>query len=513
MGQTLEPNITPSSAHAVTKSSGIARLWRLVTAADHRYGNLEQRRTHLLNAFLLVTGLGLIIFTVLSQLNSLANSEFSFLAILPEVGGLFALICCYLLNRTGKTTVAAVSFFTAVHVIIDVYLVTRTDERVLINLLRVAPLMILTVIGACLIIRPLFGALFALAGTGSLIIIGVNRTRTGLFSFGNPVEAITELAVPVCMLFMIAWITTIFEKSFLSLVNHVSKQNKLLDSTNQELASKRQIEQELTRKVDDLTAQLSRSFEEQNQNTSQQVAAVLKVSTSMEELSQANLAIANSASRVDSTAQQALQAAENGTENVRDGLKSLVTLNEQVQAVALAMKDLYRQAGQIDQIIELITEIAEETNILALNATIEAAGAREYGRRFASVANEVQRLSNRSREAADHVAQIVVEVRKAIESSSDVAQKGLEEADKIITGTLSIEQALQGMVALVGNTAGLAREIAVAIQQQRVATVEVVETMRDVSQISQSVVSGNENLLGNLSSLNHAVATLNAVAR
>jgi methyl-accepting chemotaxis protein len=184
-------------------------------------------------------------------------------------------------------------------------------------------------------------------------------------------------------------------------------------------------------------------------------------------------------------------------------------LNERSQAFANSMDELYNQARQIDQIIELITEVAEETNLLALNATIEAAGAREYGRRFASVANEVQRLANRSRDAADQVRQVMDEFRRAIQNSSEVALQGVNDTDNILSNSRQMEFTLEGIVAMVENTATLARQISLSIQQQRGATVQVVDTMRHISSLSNAVARGSEDLMTSLYDLNTAVTRLN----
>jgi methyl-accepting chemotaxis protein len=176
------------------------------------------------------------------------------------------------------------------------------------------------------------------------------------------------------------------------------------------------------------------------------------------------------------------------------------------------MQSVYSKARHVDQIIELINEIADETNLLALNATIEAAGAGEFGRRFAVIANEVQLLANRSRLATRQVQQVVLEVRNSIQTSSEIAAQGSTEAAKAMTGSRSMEQTLEGIIQMVQHTARLSRQISIAIQQQRGATVQLVETVHHVSTISKDVAHDSKELLGSFYSLDEAVSKLSAVA-
>jgi methyl-accepting chemotaxis protein len=310
-----------------------------------------------------------------------------------------------------------------------------------------------------------------------------------------------------------AGLSWFFETNIRSLFRQLTLQNQSLDAANRELARKHDIELQLSKRVDELTSQLAGALANQNQSTTKQISAVLRVSSSMEELNRTTESISRAATQVDDTAQQTFRVVEDGSLLVRNGLSSLALLSDQAKAVAGAMEHLSRQAGQIDQISELISEIAEETNLLSLNAKIEAAGAGEYGRRFASVAGEVQRLASRSREASSQVREVVEEIRQAVDNSLTVSRRGIREAAGVMNDARSIELTLEGIVKMVETSATLSRQISLSIKDQRDTTLEVVESMRQISTLSEGITQGSDDLTISLKHLNEAVASLNAISK
>jgi methyl-accepting chemotaxis protein len=232
------------------------------------------------------------------------------------------------------------------------------------------------------------------------------------------------------------------------------------------------------------------------------------VTATVEQLGQTNEAILIAAQQVDTTAQQSLQVVEEGVINMQTGLHSLRLLTQQAEKVAETLNNLYLRTQQIDQIVELIEEITESTDLLALNATIEAAGAGVYGRRFGAVAKEVQNLASRSKVALDQVREVMNETHQAIAESANLAQQGVSEATTLTSETLLMDTSLKRIVLGVETTARLAGEITVALQEQRAATIEVVDNMRYISRISASIKKGNQHLVSRVSYLNEATTRL-----
>jgi methyl-accepting chemotaxis protein len=469
----------------------------------------RQRQAQLLNALLIMIGFANLALAFFSQVNNLLQPNWS--TLLPILVGLLALIICYGLNRLGYTYLSSVLFFLGMDAIICLYIFTTRDESVSVDLRSVSTMLTVPVVAAGVIIGPLYSFLFAGIGIASVFAVLMARLKPGVLSYSSPLDALAELTVPICLLLAMAGLSWFFENNIRSLLARLTYQNESLDIANRELARKRENEKQLSKRVDELTSQLSYALATQTHTSSEQVAAVLRVSASIEQLNRTSEAISQAAAQVDRTAQQAFQVVEDGTVSVRSGLTSLALLSEQAQAVARAMDNLSQQASQIDQITELISDIAEETTLLSLNAKIEAAGAGEYGRRFGSVASEVQRLANRSRDASSQVREVVDEIRQAIKNSLVVSQRGIHEAAGVMSGTRLVEQTLEEIVHMVETTATLAGHISLATQEQRDSTREAVETMRQISDLSSGVTQGNQVLNSSIQHLNEAVAALNAV--
>jgi methyl-accepting chemotaxis protein len=159
------------------------------------------------------------------------------------------------------------------------------------------------------------------------------------------------------------------------------------------------------------------------------------------------------------------------------------------------MRTLDQQIERISEVTGIIGEIADETNLLALNATIEAAGAREYGRRFAAVAEEVQRLARRATSAVEQIQDMVLEINQASNAALLATSQGLHEAqvgDRLV-GSLSA--AVEDVGYLVTQTSTLANNIAEATSQQRAASAQIVEVMQKITVTSDrlTAVSGEIN--------------------
>jgi methyl-accepting chemotaxis protein len=151
---------------------------------------------------------------------------------------------------------------------------------------------------------------------------------------------------------------------------------------------------------------------------------------------------------------------------------------EQAQHTDNRIGKLSRAAGQIGDVVKLITAIAEQTNLLALNATIEAARAGEAGRGFAVVASEVKSLATQTAKATDEI-------------SSHIA--GMQEA------TQESVAAIKEIVSTIGQISTIAGTITNAIEQQSAATQEIAHSI-------QNVAAGTQQVAGNITEVNRGAS-------
>ncbi|MDR2711116.1 MAG: methyl-accepting chemotaxis protein [Burkholderiales bacterium] len=185
-----------------------------------------------------------------------------------------------------------------------------------------------------------------------------------------------------------------------------------------------QVTQE-TEKAQRISEQLYAASQQQSQEIQKTADTVLDVTQSIGE-------VAQSATQSAQVAQQSLVAAGKGGEAVRSQIGSMSEIRNQIQETAKRIKRLGDSSLEIGEIVGLISDITEQTNVLALNAAIQAAAAGEAGRGFAVVAEEVQRLAERSGEATKQIEAIV----KTIQADTQDAVSAMERSTSgVVEGT------------------------------------------------------------------------------
>jgi len=242
--------------------------------------------------------------------------------------------------------------------------------------------------------------------------------------------------------------------------------------------------------------------------SSQQAAAVVEITATMEELARTAAQIAANASSQAELAARSEQSGDLGVSSVDEALRGVEEVQKRITGIAARADQLGTRSKEIYRVLDLITEIAQETHILSLNAAIEAAAAGEHGRRFSVVAEEVRRLAQRSHESAESVRGLLDEFAGSIRATVVATEEGSKEASRVLERARASAAVIEELRGALADTARAAREISLATQQQRTASDQVVLTLKEVSQVIQRMAEGLKHFSGAADRLNHVALSI-----
>jgi twitching motility protein PilJ len=200
--------------------------------------------------------------------------------------------------------------------------------------------------------------------------------------------------------------------------------------------------------------------------------------------------VAGNAAQASDVARRSVEVAHNGNEAVRRTIQGMDGIREQIQETSKRIKRLGESSQEIGNIVELINDIAEQTNTLALNASIQAAMAGDAGRGFAVVADEVQRLAERSANATKQIEAIV----RTIQADTNEAVISMEKSTSgVVSGARLAEnagQALNEIEQVSGQIAKLVQDISTTSLQQNTEAERVSQTMTTIREITEQTAQG-----------------------
>jgi len=243
-----------------------------------------------------------------------------------------------------------------------------------------------------------------------------------------------------------------------------------------------------------ISLQLAESAEHQAQEIAGVSAAINEMAITIDQVS------SNSAESA-AVAERSVSIAKNGSQVVRNTIEGMDTIREQIQDTSKRIKRLGESSQEIGDIVSLINEIAEQTNILALNAAIQAAMAGEAGRGFAVVADEVQRLAERSATATKQVAGLV----KTIQTDTNEAVSSMEQTTaEVVKGAElahSAGIALEEIENVSTNLAELIQDISEAAKHQATTSAHISNTMNVIQEITSQTLSGTNDTASSIGEL------------
>jgi twitching motility protein PilJ len=252
------------------------------------------------------------------------------------------------------------------------------------------------------------------------------------------------------------------------------------------------------RKTQNTTGQLEQASIAQAKEITSAGAAITKISRSMSNISEK----AGDSAEV---ARKSVGIAHNGGETVRQTIAGMEIIREQIQETSKRIKRLGESSQEIGDIVNLITEISDQTNILALNAAIQASMAGEAGRGFAVVADEVQRLAERTGDATKQIEALV----KTIQADTNEASVSMEQSTaNVVKGAKLTENAGSALDRIEQVSMNLAQrilEISDSTKLQASEGVKITKSMGVIQQITRKTSEGSAQASGSIGDLSSMV--------
>ncbi|HTY38860.1 MAG TPA: methyl-accepting chemotaxis protein [Bacteroidota bacterium] len=242
------------------------------------------------------------------------------------------------------------------------------------------------------------------------------------------------------------------------------------------------------------SAEISSSTEEMAAGAREQTNQAGEVASSVEEMTQTIVENSKNASTTADTARQAKEAAEQGGKVVIETVEGMRRIASVVIKSAETVKALGTSSNQIGEIVSVIDDIADQTNLLALNAAIEAARAGEQGRGFAVVADEVRKLADRTTKATKEISLMI----KTIQSDTAGAVLSMEEGTKEVEEGIKLADkagaSLNQIVGVSQKVTDMVTQIAAASEQQSSASEQISKNVEAISNVTQETATGTQQI-------------------
>jgi methyl-accepting chemotaxis protein len=254
--------------------------------------------------------------------------------------------------------------------------------------------------------------------------------------------------------------------------------------------------------------QISSSTEEMAAGAQEQTSQTTEVASAVEEMTKTIMENSKNAGDTAGTAKEAKTAAEQGGKVVAETVSGMKQIAEVVKKSAGTVQELGKSSDQIGEIIGVIDDIADQTNLLALNAAIEAARAGEQGRGFAVVADEVRKLAERTTKATKEIAGMIKKIQVETKGAVESMEEGTKKVDEGILLADKAGASLNEIVGISQKVGDMVSQIAAASEEQSSASEQISKNVEAISSVTNQSASGTQQIARAAEDLNRLTENL-----
>jgi len=256
------------------------------------------------------------------------------------------------------------------------------------------------------------------------------------------------------------------------------------------------------------SAQISSSTEELAAGTQEQSAQIGEIASAVNQMTATIVQTTKHAGEAASTAKQAGDNAKKGGEAVEKTIEGINKVAKVVIRAAGVVDELGKSSEQIGEIVKVIDDIADQTNLLALNAAIEAARAGEQGRGFAVVADEVRKLAERTTKATKEIANMIKKIQVDTKEAVTSMNEGTKEVEVGITLAQGAGEALQQIIEAVVKVSDIINQVAAASEEQSSAAEQISKNIELITSVTHETASGTQQIARAAEDLNRLTNNL-----